>query len=451
MRASRARLVTQNSELVAALSYQVFITRFVIVLSIVLVSATLLSRVLSYHHDAAINAPYPAQELPSFPLTLPPAAAANTNTKALMGAEMAAEAIANAKTPAEAAAAAAVAEATANTKALAEAAAAAAAVAKTLLVVPAPPAAVKTTPKYIAGTPLSAALIVIYSEHRKSLLTSIANWAEYAPWLSRYELVVFYVEGVADPSDLAKFVTLAPTFKIKLLPFQYNKTFQDTAYTGGGGGGAWINWMLAHEIYFNTPYLDQFDYFMRMDDDVFFYAKSAGDPFVALATAGARVGWKQKIPDNDVALASDLFSRANTFSTTFAALGDVWPQVSVLANRGPHNTHSNWRPYLVAGCVEIYAASVFRTRAYQSYLAAVGAMEGLRQRLYWEQEVKTMWMQLSVPADEWLCVGCLMPMTHKNERQHDNFWYIDSECDFRSGLLTGPGTVCTLDPQMRFC
>jgi len=194
---------------------------------------------------------------------------------------------------------------------------------------------------------------------------------------------------------------------------------------------------------------------MRMDDDITFYRPSTGDPFLELALSGARVGWKQLIPDNDVALSSDLFSRASNFSASLGpALSDVWPVVSRPENRGP-NTISNWRPYLVAGCVEIYNANVFRTKSYRDYLASVGAREGLKQRLYWEQEVKTMWMQLSVPAKDWKCVACLLPLTHKGERHHDNTWFVDKDCDFERGVLLGipKGNRgdCGADPELRFC
>lgn len=193
---------------------------------------------------------------------------------------------------------------------------------------------------------------------------------------------------------------------------------------------------------------------MRMDDDITFYRPSVGDPFLELALDGRRVGWKQLIPDNDVALSSDLFSRASAFGATFSGLGDVWPVVTAPENRGP-NTISAWRPYLVAGCVEIYRADVFRTPRYQEYLAAVGAREGLKQRAYWEQEVKTMWMQLSVPAAEWKCVACLLPLTHKEERHHDNTWFVDSDCDFERGVVLrvpkGNRGDCGVDPELRFC
>ena len=264
-----------------------------------------------------------------------------------------------------------------------------------------------------------AALIVIFSEHRRSLLSTLANWAANAWWMTRYEFFVFYVEGKADPADIAKIATLAPLWKITMLPFSYDPSWQSEAYTGGGGGGPYISWLLAHEIYFSIPALSPFDYFMRMDDDISFISPSVGDPFLDLALSGARVGWKQIIPDNDGALGSDLFPRAQAFSASLGAnLSSVWPLVSVRANRGP-NTISDWRPYLVAGCVEIYATSVFRTPVYQAYLASVGAAEGLKRRAYWEQEVKTMWMQLSVPIDEWKCIACVLPLRHKDEAHHE--------------------------------
>jgi hypothetical protein len=300
----------------------------------------------------------------------------------------------------------------------------------------------------------SAALIVIYSERRRSLLGSLANWAANAWWMTRYELVIFYVEGLAAAADLAAFAALAPGWRITLLPFSYDAAWQTEAYAGGGGGGPYISWLLAHEIYFNTSALDRFDYFMRMDDDITFTRPSVGDPFLELALSGARVGWKQLIPDNDAALKSDLFDRARAFGATFAALSDVWPVVTDPANRGP-NTISNWRPYLVAGCVEIYRADVFRTEGYRAYLTAVGAADLLKRRAAWEQEVKTMWMQLSVRADEWRCVACLLPLTHKGERHHDNTWFVDKDCDYDRGVLlrvpNGNRGSCGADAAMRFC
>ena len=272
------------------------------------------------------------------------------------------------------------------------------------------------------------------------MLSTLANWVANAWWMTRYAFVVFYAEEHVSSDDLAT---------ITFVPFNYDAAWQDSAYTGGGGGGPWINWMLAHEMFFNVPELMPFDYFMRMDDDITFFAPSTSDPFLELYLSGARVGWKQDIADNDDALASNLFERTNTFSTTFPTLSDVWPLVSIEANRGP-NKISNWRPYLVAGCVEIYAVSVFRTPAYQMYLAAVGAADGLRKRSYWEQEVKTMWMQLSVNASEWRCVACLLPLSHKG-RHLDDTWFVSSECDFERGILKTRGDVCTLDPDFRFC
>ena len=82
-----------------------------------------------------------------------------------------------------------------------------------------------------------AALIVIYSEFRRSLLTSLANWANNAWWMTRYELVVLYAEGKASGDDLASFASLAPGWKISLLPFSYDASFQTSAFEGGGGGG----------------------------------------------------------------------------------------------------------------------------------------------------------------------------------------------------------------------
>ena len=260
----------------------------------------------------------------------------------------------------------------------------------------------------------SAALIVIFSESRRSLLKSLPNWAANAWWMTRYELVILYAAGKADPADLAAFARLAPLWKITLIPFTYDPMWQTEAFKGGGGGGPYISWLLAHEIYFSIDALRRFDYFMRMDDDITYYRPSVGDPFLELATSGARIGWKQLIPDNDAALRAPLFARALEFGKKFAGLSDVWPLVTVHENRGP-NTISDWRPFLVAGCVEIYHASVFRVPAYQAYLAAVGAAELLKKRAVWEQEVKTMWMQLSVPKAEWKCIACLLPMTHKEE------------------------------------
>jgi hypothetical protein len=312
--------------------------------------------------------------------------------------------------------------------------------------------------------PLRCTLITVFSEHKRTLLDYLGNWHANMPYMgnnAHYNLVIFYVGGDAGarPEDLAALRALAPTWRVTLVPFQYDPAWQTSVFTTpNAGGGPYVNWLLARDMYFNfndVPALRDADYFMRFDDDIVFSQPSAGDPFLALARAGKRVGWKQWIPDNWGGLQSGMFERAAAYAPSLGAgLSDVWPLVSDEKNRGPDNTHTAWRPYLVAGCVEIYAVDVFRSAAYQDFLAGTRAAELLRESKIWEQEVKTMWMQMSVPADDWLCVACLLPVGHKIiDDRNTQLWFLGEDlCDYNSGLISGNDRGhCDLDPGLRFC
>ena len=290
----------------------------------------------------------------------------------------------------------------------------------------------------------------------------LSNWYENMPWMKNdnYALVIFYVDGPAGArdEDLTALRELAPSWNVVFVPFQYDPEWQTSVFTTpNAGGGPYVNWLLAHDMYFkynSVPALRDAKYMMRFDDDIIFSAPSVGDPFLALATAGKRVGWKQNIPDNSGGLQSGMFERAVAYAPTLGTrLSDIWPLVSVEKNRGPDNKHSAWRPYLVAGCVEVYAVDVFRSEEYRDFLSGTRAAQLLRESKIWEQEVKTMWMQLSVPAHEWVCVACLLPVGHKIiDERNTRLWFFDKSCDYSSGRVTGSDRgQCTLDPELRFC
>jgi GDP-4-dehydro-6-deoxy-D-mannose reductase len=304
---------------------------------------------------------------------------------------------------------------------------------------------------YDASLP-RAALVTIFSEARRSLLKSLPGWRQYMGWMKNYDLVVFYVRGGADDADLAAFHTIAPDWNIKLIPFEYDPAWQTEVFRGGGGGGAYINWILAYNLYFATPELDQYEYMMRFDDDIEFFENSTLDIFADMKQRGIEVGWAQHIFDNEIGLQSPLYRDVQEYVATAPKafqVSDVWPVVTHPNNTGPYNTFSTWRPYLTAGCVEMYKASVFRNENYREFLEQVHAATNLKQSFYWEQELKTMWQQVYVPAEKWRCYGCALPIFHKETISIDH-WFFSKGCSFPNHTVMDRGR-CDVDPEMRFC
>ena len=295
-------------------------------------------------------------------------------------------------------------------------------------------------------------MLTIYSESRKSLLTSLPNWQENLPWMVNHHLAVLYVRNAVTDEELEEIRKLATSWDIMFIPFDYDPAWQTEVYQGGGGGGAYINWLLAYSIYFDFPELRGFKYFLRLDDDIQFHRMATQDFFEDMEKDEIRVGWVQHIPDNEVALQSSLFddvqAYVNSSARTFP-LSEIWPQVSVLENRGQHNQFNNWRPYLSAGCVEMYHTNVFRNEHYKAYLSSIHAAEQLKKPVYWEQELKTMWQQIYVPVDKWRSYACSLPVFHKTMDTVDH-WFISSGCDFDNRQIIDRG-YCDLDPEMRFC
>lgn len=263
----------------------------------------------------------------------------------------------------------------------------------------------------------------------------------------------------------------APDWNIELLPFRYDPSWQTEKYTGGGGGGAYINFVLAHEIYFSYPILDGYQYLMRFDDDITVLEPSSFDIFEDMHKNDIMVGWKQHIMDNDVALNSKVVPETISYvgdatlpgemvsdpSGQFQfPLSDVWGIVHDKSN--PANHHENgliWRNWLVAGCVEMYNLDIFRNVHYKAFVSRQTVTDGLRgipdhKNKYWEQELKTLWMQIFVPLQKWKSYSCFLSVQHK---RHDiNHWFFNY-CDYKTNARQSRGH-CTLDPdpeQMRIC
>lgn len=92
----------------------------------------------------------------------------------------------------------------------------------------------------------------------------------------------------------------------------------------------------------------------RLDSDIQFHRPSTADVFEDMERDDIHVGWVQHIPNNGDALASSLFSDTEAYVQSDGGkkeypMSDIWPQVSIEANRGHANPLNNWRPYLSAG------------------------------------------------------------------------------------------------------
>jgi hypothetical protein len=261
----------------------------------------------------------------------------------------------------------------------------------------------------------------------------------------------------------------APTWDVQLVPFKYDPAWQSDVFKGGGGGGAYINWLLAHDMYFGlNHFIDKYQYLMRLDDDVSARSLSPRDVFQDMHDNGIRVGWVQHIFDNAVAMASNLVDKAAGYVGQGTAVGspvgkaphtfplsNVWPLMYSpkhlsLKNPTDNSRPSKWRPVLAAGCVEMYNLDVFRNQQYKDYLAAIGADTELKARHYWEQELKTIWMEMFVGIDQWKSYGCWMDLQHKDIPKEA--WFFN-KCDYKTGKPTARDR-CVADPdpkKMRIC
>ena len=85
---------------------------------------------------------------------------------------------------------------------------------------------------------------------------------------------------------------------------------------------------------------------------------------------------------------------------------------------------------------------------YDKFLAGAKIRQGMIQRLYLEQEVKTMWQQIYVPLRQWRFYGCALPVAHK--KMESRFDWFAAKCNFTTRELLDR-EWCDADPEMRIC
>ena len=303
-----------------------------------------------------------------------------------------------------------------------------------------------------------AAFVTVFSERKQILKSSLPKWAEYVPWAHGvYPIIVFVWEGVSETvhDELKR---LAGPLELRVVKFAYG--WGQEGDHAGNGGGAWINFILAYGM-FHHEALKDIDYLLRFDEDVFPYDLCPYDVFADMHFNGIKAGWVQHIGDNEVSLGSGIQNQAIEYAKTSPfKLSDTWslythPNSSHHAWKywwaGPQFYSSLWRPYLVAGCIELYNINIFRNNThYDDFWNKMNAEAGLKASRFWEQELKSLFIQMFVPLQQTRSYACALPVAHK-DKAGIALWMYHS-CHFDIGYPTEKRGHCDADlPLMRVC
>ena len=304
-------------------------------------------------------------------------------------------------------------------------------------------------------------LAVLINENLRVVLSTVKSWDQYlGSWLRHYPVTLFYVPSGWSEETLATIRQLAPSLTISFVAVRL-----PVAGAWKGGGSAACNLFLGYVLY-RSDWIRQFDYMMRFDEDI--YAShdspqgSVVDVFRDMRLHNTHVGWKQHICDNERSLfhggpvgAAIEYAMRTVRPAYNGSVSDVWDIVSAKDNvtqcDGQRSTAGyGWRPILVAGCVEMYHAAVFRNEYYFHYARRIGIWQQVGNKPWWEQTWKTLWMQMYVSSSHWRGYHCRISVYHKTAESIPHWFFY--ECDYSRQLSLTIGK-CDADPsgEMRFC
>eukprot|EP01079_Euglenida_sp_SAG-EU17-18_P011279 gene11279-2051_t len=255
----------------------------------------------------------------------------------------------------------------------------------------------------------------------------LLSWAKYfkMPASGGYPILVFYLHGTLSPLEMQSLRMCAPKYTLEFYPTNLNHympagtkfggTIQPLPPVGTCPNGAEylraakLAQFLGYEM-FKHPRVQQFEYLLRLDEDIHFDGHSTTDVFRDMAAGGILVGWNQGISDNIRSMESSLlpkskawaeargkaglFNVSSTWRRSFYS-GKSWTERQWMKT----NSTRVWNHHMVAGCVEMYHLDVSINQHYVEYLT---------------ERVKTIFMKLYVDIERFKYYGCQLDTNHKH-------------------------------------
>ncbi|KAL9656407.1 hypothetical protein ABK040_005173 [Willaertia magna] len=272
----------------------------------------------------------------------------------------------------------------------------------------------KTLGVYIALTEIKkdGTLYKENSGHRISLFDTIDNWKNMFIKKYNYPIVIFhfgkmterirniFMEKVKDIKDCKMyFVEINPD---EFLPSRFTKqpwAAQEKEHNRFNKRYFDMSKFLAHDLY-KHPIMDNFVYYLRLDDDATFYYPMNYDPFKFMYLNNLLVGYSMlgmpESGDKHRPWTTQFIERTWTYCLKQGILPPE--EVRINGNFGTADT-------LHAGPFELGKISVYNNPAYDHYLESVNIWEGMATWGWREQFVKTIWVKLYVPrlSTHWFC------------------------------------------------
>eukprot|EP01012_Entosiphon_sulcatum_P054004 TRINITY_DN7444_c0_g1_i1.p1 TRINITY_DN7444_c0_g1~~TRINITY_DN7444_c0_g1_i1.p1 ORF type:complete len:344 (+),score=43.66 TRINITY_DN7444_c0_g1_i1:37-1032(+) len=272
---------------------------------------------------------------------------------------------------------------------------------------------------------VSGVIATLYNESPRAkgrFFESIRSWDKHLLFArGKYPIVIFYLTGVENElseADKTKLRQNAPHLQLEFYPVRHvipevyrrmKKKILENQMPKRGFGYIFCSQFLGFEM-FLQPRIKEAEYILRLDDDISFDHDAAFDVFADMHKNNIAVGWnciKAQWNKSSAHMDERIVAFVDSYRQSGRSISPLYKE---------NMPGGVWNLRLYAGCVELYKADVFVNPEYFSFLEKIDMMEGIYLYSWMEQAYKTLWMEISVPPQNWKRYACELPTLHRHTR-----------------------------------